>query len=412
MTLDPRQYVNHPNVRAFAHVVRHRESSHDDSAYTIMYGGAHFTAPPWAHPCHGITTTKLGRSTACGAYQHLGTTWASIAKRYPEACPDFSPPSQDAGFVVGLIDRGALDSVLEGNLYEAIRRCRQEWTSLPGASEDGGRYTFEEAARVYREYGGALAPVAPAETPNPYDPYAPRPPTPSEPGPIFNPDQQAPDFTTQPQPQGPHMDPISLLAIFGPIIANLIPQVGKLFGGEKDAHNAQVVGAVFDAFTKAATGDPTASGSNVAHVAQAVQAVQADPQLKATVTQAVVTDPAILPLLEVGGGVVKAREHDLATMASDKPFWKASAVFWISVLMLPMVYWLVGSLIVGGVKLPDAAPGWVQMVIAMFGNAWQGETRSGGFNLVIGLILGGICGVYYGVSVTQGRTSGATDKEK
>jgi hypothetical protein len=45
------------------------------------------------------------------------------------------------------------------------------------------------------------------------------------------------------------------------------------------------------------------------------------------------------------------------------------------------------------------------VLLGMFGGGWTGEARSGGFNLVVGLILGGICGVYYGVSVTQGKTA-------
>ena len=43
------------------------------------------------------------------------------------------------------------------------------------------------------------------------------------------------------------------------------------------------------------------------------------------------------------------------------------------------------------------------MLLSMFGSAWTGEARSGGFNLVVGLVLGGICGVYFGVSVTQAK---------
>ena len=110
-----------------------------------------------------------------------------------------------------------------------------------------------------------------------------------------------------------------------------------------------------------------------------------------------------MAILEVGGGVTKAREFDIQQQQQEKSFWRASAVFWISVLLLPMVYWLVGSLIIGGVKTDDLNSDWMKMLFRLFGTEWNGESRSGGFNLVIGLVLGGICGVYYGISVTQQR---------
>lgn len=88
---------------------------------------------------------------------------------------------------------------------------------------------------------------------------------------------------------------------------------------------------------------------------------------------------------------------------TTKPFWKTSAVFWVSMALLPLVYWFVGSMIVGGmlVYLPDDTPTWARVLIALFGSEWTGEARSGGFNLVVGMVLGGIVGVYFGISVTQ-----------
>lgn len=209
------------------------------------------------------------------------------------------------------------------------------------------------------------------------------------------------------------MDPFSIIATFGPMIANLIPQLAKLFvdpEDKKQTRNIEAIQLVIDTFTKAGLGNPTASGTNVAQVAQAVEAVRADPILKAEVTKAVLTEPAIMAILEVGGGIAKAREYDIATMAASKPFWKSSAVFWISLVLLPMVYWLVGSLIVGGMMEKMAAaqievPDWLKLILALFGDAWTGEARSGGFNLVVGLVLGGICGVYFGVSVTKQANS-------
>jgi hypothetical protein len=136
---------------------------------------------------------------------------------------------------------------------------------------------------------------------------------------------------------------------------------------------------------------------------EAVEKIQTDPAALKEATKAVLTEPSIMSILEVGGGVIKAREHDIATMQAEKPFWQTSAVFWISILLLPIVYWLVGSLIIGGVDYAKVDNQYLRAIFMLFGTAWNGESRSGGFNLVIGLILGGICGVYYGVSVTQNK---------
>lgn len=214
------------------------------------------------------------------------------------------------------------------------------------------------------------------------------------------------------------MDPFSIIAMFGPMIAQLIPQLAKLFvdpEDKKQTRNIEAIQLVIDTFTKAGLGNPAASGTNVAQVAQAVEAVRTDPVLREEVTKAVLTEPAIMAILEVGGGITKAREYDLATMAAAQPFWKTSAVFYVSLILLPLVYWFVGSIIVGGAvarlaSLELELPAWMQLILALFGDAWDPETRAGAFNLVAGLVLGGICGVYFGVSVTKNTQPANTEK--
>lgn len=215
------------------------------------------------------------------------------------------------------------------------------------------------------------------------------------------------------------MDPFSIIAMFGPMIANLIPQLAKLFvdpEDKKQTRNIEAIQLVIDTFTKAGLGNPAASGTNVAQVAQAVEAVRADPVLRQEVTKAVLTEPAIMAVLEVGGGITKAREHDLAVMSAPQPFWKTSAVFYVSLILLPLVYWFVGSIIVGGAiervaSLKLEMPAWMQLILALFGDAWDAETRAGAFNLVAGLVLGGICGVYFGVSVTKNASQNSNPEK-
>lgn len=359
------------NVRAFLQVIREGESSHEETAYTIINGGQHFTAPPWRHPFHGISTTAGGR--AAGAYQFLGTTWARCADALGLG-EDFSPPSQDAGAVYLIEGRGALSAVMAGKVGLACDLLAKEWVSLPGLGD-------ARAASVFATYGG---------TPQ------------NEPGtPISTPPLPSP----VPQPEKP-MGALALLQIFGPILSGLIPQIKPLLapGTDKTDKYAGIAQIVLDTINKAA-GQPNLQAS--------VEAMQSDPTVKKTVQQAIVSHPDIINSLtigEVGGGVGAARDADLKAMIAEVPFWKGSAVFYVSILLLPIVYWLVGSLIVGGIipALKTAGvelPSWGIVLLALFGGEWEGETRSGGFNLVIGLILGGICGVYYGVSVTQAKAA-------
>jgi len=199
--------------------------------------------------------------------------------------------------------------------------------------------------------------------------------------------------------EGPTMF-AALLPIIGPILAGLIPQVKTILAPPPESaqnRNLQLAETIVNAIVQATT-----AATGITQNAQsATEALQADPALVKTVTEAVVTSPEIMQLLEIGGGVVAAREADILVMQQDKPFWRASAVFWISVLLLPMVLWYVGSSIVGGVPIPEDFPWAAKFVLMLFGNEWSLDARAGLANLVVGLVLGGICGVYFGVSVTQ-----------
>lgn len=375
-----------PNVKAFYMVVRKGESSLTDDAYTMVNKAApddpargvfnHRFTSFAKHPYDGLLTTEGG--FACGAAQFIPSTWRELANKY--GFTGFTPPEQDEGYVGCLVKRGALDDVLAGRFETALAKCRLEWTSLPGAAENRNlNWTVASARSLYQSYGGSFddgtQPAAPVEDRSTYV-------------------------------GGKTMDPLSLIAIFGPIISQLIPSIAKLF--DRKAETPEKIAAAttaIDVFTKAAAGKVNASGTNAADIAVAVENARADPAVLQTATQRVLMEPSILSILEIGGGIAKAREYDLATMANDKPFWKTSAVFWISVMLVPLVYWFVGSVVIGGTDLSDIDNQYIKALFKLFGTAWNGESRSGIANLVIGLVLGGICGVYYGISVTQQRQS-------
>jgi lysozyme len=144
------------NVVAFLHVIRHREHlpsiAHTTEAYTVLCGGGRFTSfadhprPNLPSPC------SMG---AAGAYQIIIGTWDELVRE--AGLEDFSPVNQERGAVYRIAYRGALNDVIAGNLQEAIRKCRNEWTSLPGANEQGSGYTYAVAREVFAQYGGVLA---------------------------------------------------------------------------------------------------------------------------------------------------------------------------------------------------------------------------------------------------------------
>jgi len=151
---DFRTALQHKNVVAFLRLIRAGESNQSDSAYRVMFGGSHFTAPPWKHPHRRVTVGRL-TSTAAGAYQFLARTWDGLVLQYQ--FEDFSPRNQDLGAVALIAQRGALDDVIAGRIEDAVRKCRKEWASLPGAGYNQPERTFNQVMATYKGYDGKLA---------------------------------------------------------------------------------------------------------------------------------------------------------------------------------------------------------------------------------------------------------------
>lgn len=168
------------------------------------------------------------------------------------------------------------------------------------------------------------------------------------------------------------MDPISIISIFGPMISALIPQVGKLFGtGEVATRNQQTAQLVLDTVVKA---------TNTPNVQAAVEAMQKDPSALQAATQAVITEPAIMGLLEIGGGVIAARQADHDATQGEKPFWFSPA-FAITCLLVPLVYLVVSAVVFG------------------LGGQWSDEMRSVVVTAIVTGLLGSISGYYLGSSL-------------
>jgi muramidase (phage lysozyme) len=69
---------------------------------------------------------------------------------------DFSPPNQDQGAVGLIVGRKALDAVRYGDINGAIRKCRDEWASLPGSEYGQPTRTLAQALEVYALHGGEV----------------------------------------------------------------------------------------------------------------------------------------------------------------------------------------------------------------------------------------------------------------
>lgn len=140
--------LSDPNVRAFLMLIRYGESSTSNNAYAMLYGGGSFSGFA-DHPRQYFTVPDGRRTSAAGAYQITATTWDSI--RPSAGLADFSPASQDLAAVALIKRRGALADVIAGRFESAIAKCRNEWTSLPGAMES--RYSLATAFNVLAQYG-------------------------------------------------------------------------------------------------------------------------------------------------------------------------------------------------------------------------------------------------------------------
>lgn len=270
----------HHNVQAFFHVIRAGETSHEDSAYSMLFGGDAFDGFA-DHPRKLIRKSGYS-STAAGAYQFLSRTWDECQKALD--LPDFSPLSQDLACLFLIRRRGALDDVLAGRVREAIAKCAKEWASLPGSPYGQPTKTMSQALATFQQYGGTLT----SQTPG--------------------------------APMAP-MIPAAVSAI-----ASVAPQLIRIFGSgsEVSERNAKAAEVVVQA-AKEATG-----AVNEQHLIEKIESK--DPAVIQTVQQ-VVKDVWFEISIDSGG--VEAARKSFADPAV--PFWKQPAI-WVTAALLPMVY--------------------------------------------------------------------------
>ena len=192
------------------------------------------------------------------------------------------------------------------------------------------------------------------------------------------------------------MGALALLQLFGPILSGMIPQITPLLNpgaAGKVNQYAGIAQVVLDTINKT-TGAPNLQGS--------IEAMQSNPSVKAAVQQAVVSHPDVIGLLEVGGGIKEARAASVVMQNAEHGFWY-NPMFWISVAFFPMMYVIVGAVLF--TVQPSTAikdiPWWAQV-------GFDQATRSGLVNLIVGMVFGGIVGVWFGTSYGSQRKTELT----
>lgn len=332
--MNPREYRDNPNVRAFLRAIRFGEGTSDADGYRRLVGGGEFGSFH-DHPRERryIERYKVW-STAAGAYQFIaGSTWDEMRKLY--ALPDFSPESQDLA-AIGLIHRrGALQDVLAGRIESAIAKCAKEWASLPGSPYGQRTVALARVIQEYTTHGGQL--------------------------------EAAPIVESKPTWEAP-VTPFVAAAL--PALVQAIPELIRSFGkGEVSERNARAAETVMQV-VQAAT--------NTQNAQAAVEAVQNDPVAREAARAALQADHWFDVTEAGGGGIEGARAFSKNAIAKGDEFWRMG-VFWITLALLPLLY------------------GTVYLVLVGPPEAFSGELRAAIASSVVTGVLGGVIGFWLGL---------------
>ncbi|MBY4945401.1 glycoside hydrolase family 104 protein [Cupriavidus respiraculi] len=159
---DPDRLPGGQNMAAFLDMLGFSEGTvtvaGSDDGYNVNVGGLLFSSYR-KHPRCSVPT-RWGLSDAAGRYQIMAAipgkirtdTWDWASRACGVA--DFTPESQDKVAVYLVARRGALDDLQKGKFADAVRKCRHEWASLPGAGYGQREHRLELLLERYIAFGG------------------------------------------------------------------------------------------------------------------------------------------------------------------------------------------------------------------------------------------------------------------
>lgn len=138
--------MSDPRIQAFLDMVSWAEGTDkgDQQGYDILFGGGS-TSDFSDHP--NVTQNfyvKKQNTTAAGRYQTTNPTYQEFAKAL--GITDFSPESQDMVGIGLIIDAGAADDILNGNLAGAVEKLKRRWDA----------FTKRKLDDIYSVYNAAL----------------------------------------------------------------------------------------------------------------------------------------------------------------------------------------------------------------------------------------------------------------
>lgn len=149
-------YLQEPNMRRYLDLLSYSEGT-TKNGYNTTFGGGRLEDLS-KHPNIIWGKTGDGKTTATGRYQFLGRTFNEQAQKL--GLTDFGPQSQDLAAVSLIMQRGAVQDILNGDIDSANRKLSKEWASLPyNNSPHQKQKTVEEIAQEWERLGGKEYPI-------------------------------------------------------------------------------------------------------------------------------------------------------------------------------------------------------------------------------------------------------------
>lgn len=144
-------YLQDPNMRRYLDLLAYTEGT-KENGYNTTFGGGRWEDLS-KHPNIVWDRTGDGKTTATGRYQFLGSTFNEQAKKL--GLKDFGPKSQDLAAVSLIMERGAAQDILNGDIDKANRKLSSTWASLPyNNSPHQSQRSAEEVAQEWERLGG------------------------------------------------------------------------------------------------------------------------------------------------------------------------------------------------------------------------------------------------------------------